>query len=331
MSSFFHKYEGLGNDYLVVDPATWDLPLTPERIRLLCDRHFGLGSDGILLGPLPAQEVEQESAENAGKNKNSVSAISANSCSNCLCKLRILNPDGSEAEKSGNGLRIFARYLLDTGRVLMDRPFRIRTAGGIVTCTVFAGGRSVQVDMGCASFASREIPVAGPAREVLNETVEIGGRPVRFCAATVGNPHCVVLGEPVTPETAGVLGPKLEIHPLFPNRTNVQFMEILNRNTIRIEIWERGAGYTLASGSSSSAAAAVAHKLGLCDDCITVKMPGGELNIEIGAAFTIRMTGPVRAIARGEAAPDLLEKLNTVLPLNDTKSSLNKTGFLLPI
>ena len=312
MSSFFYKYEALGNDYLVLDPATWNLPLTPERIRLLCDRHFGLGSDGILYGPLPAQEVEQESAENAEKNKNSVSAISANSCSNCLCKLRILNPDGSEAEKSGNGLRIFARYLLDTGRVTAATPFRVQTAGGIVTCIVLDGGHSVQVDMGCASFASRKIPVAGPAREVLNETVGIDGHQVRFCAATVGNPHCVVLGEPVTPETACTLGPKLETHPIFPSRTNVQFMEILDRNTIRLEIWERGAGYTLASGSSSSAAAAVAHKLGLCDDRITVKMPGGALQITIGADFAIRMTGPVRAVACGEAAPELLERLNTV-------------------
>jgi len=313
MSSFFHKYEGLGNDYLVVDPATWDLPLTPERIRLLCDRHFGLGSDGILYGPLP--EAEGQILDSKFQIPNSKFPSTAyrppSTVMPPLCSLRILNPDGSEAEKSGNGLRIFARYLLDTGRVVTDTPFRIRTAGGLVTCTVFAGGRSVRVDMGCASFASREIPVAGPAREVLNETVEIGGRPVRFCAATVGNPHCVVLGEPVTPETAGALGPKLETHPLFPNRTNVQFMEVLDRNTIRIEIWERGAGYTLASGSSSSAAAAVAHKLGLCDDRITVKMPGGELNIEIGAAFAIRMTGPVRAIARGEAAPELLERLKT--------------------
>jgi diaminopimelate epimerase len=193
--------------------------------------------------------------------------------------------------------------------VKTDTPFRVRTAGGIVECTVLECGRSVRVDMGRASFASNEIPVAGPAREVLDETVEIGGKKLRFCCATVGNPHCVVLGEPVTPETACELGPKLETHPLFPNRTNVQFMEIVDRNTIRIEIWERGAGYTLASGSSSSASAAVARRLGLCDDRITVKMPGGELKIEIGAEFAIRMTGPVRAVGRGEAAPDLMAKL----------------------
>ena len=190
-----------------------------------------------------------------------------------------------------------------------DSAFRIHTAGGIVESTVLECGRSVRVDMGRASFASTEIPVAGFSREVLNETIEIGGRKLRFCCATVGNPHCIVLGEPVTPEIACELGPKLETHPLFPNRTNVQFMEIVDRNTIRIEIWERGAGYTLASGSSSSASAAVAYRLGLCDDRITVKMPGGELKIEIGAEFAIRMTGPVRAIARGEVAPDLMDRL----------------------
>ncbi len=287
MNDFFYKYEGLGNDYLVLDPATWDMPLTPERIRLLCDRHFGLGSDGILLGPLPVPAGSQ----------------------GLLCGLRIQNPDGSEAEKSGNGLRIFARHLLDTGRVQGDAPFRVHTAGGIVECTVLERGRSVRVDMGCASFASAEIPVNGPAREAINEILELGGKSLRFCCATVGNPHCVVLNQPVTEATANALGPLLETHPLFPNRTNVQFMEVLDRNTIRIEIWERGAGYTLASGSSSSAAAAVACRLGLCDGRITVKMPGGELKIEVADDFAIRMTGPVRAVARGEAAPDLMAKL----------------------
>ncbi len=284
MPSFF-KYEGLGNDYLVLDPASWNLPLTPERIRLLCDRHFGLGSDGILSGPLPATD------------------------GGVLCGLRIFNPDGSEAEKSGNGLRIFARHLLDTGRVQTGTPFHLHTVGGIVECTLSDAGHRVRVEMGRASFDSRKIPVTGPAREVLNETVEIGGRRLTFCAATVGNPHCVVLGQPVTPETACELGPKLETHPLFPNRTNVQFLEVVDRSTIRIEIWERGAGYTLASGSSSSAAAAVAHRLGLCGDRITVRMPGGELEIEIGEGHAIRMTGPVRAVGRGEAAPDLMERL----------------------
>lgn len=287
MNAQFAKYEALGNDYLVLAPESWTPELAPAAIRRLCDRHFGLGSDGILHGPLPPP---------AGAE-------------GFLCGLRIFNPDGSEAEKSGNGLRIFARFLYDSGRVREDVPFRVSTAGGGVECRVLDQGRRVRVDMGCVRFHSADIPVAGEPREVLRETLVLDGRPLLFCAATVGNPHCVVLNQPALPQTACELGPKIETHPLFPHRTNVQFLEVLDRNTIRIEIWERGAGYTLASGSSASAAAAVAHRLGLCGDRIEVRMPGGSLEVEIGAGFAVTQTGPVRAVSRGAAAPDLLERL----------------------
>ena len=183
----FWKYEALGNDYLVLDPAGWgDLPAA-AGIRRLCDRHFGLGSDGILWGPLPAP---------AG----------------ALCGLRIFNPDGSEAEKSGNGLRIFARHLFDLGRVAAEAPFAVATAGGVAACCVLEGGRRVRVGMGRARFGSGEIPVTGPAREVLNETTLAGGEPVLFCGVTVGNPHCVVLNHPATEAVALRLGPALETH-----------------------------------------------------------------------------------------------------------------------
>jgi len=281
----FYKYHALGNDYLVCDPATWKLELTPECIRRFCDRHFGAGSDGILYGPLPA--------------------------SSDSFALRIFNPDGSEAEKSGNGLRIFARYLWDTGKVT-QKPFRVETKGGKVMCRIFANGSQVEVEMGRVSFDSREIPVAGPPRDVLREEMTLAGVTICYCAATVGNPHCVVLNQPVTPETACHLGPGLETDPRFPHRTNVQFLEVLNPAAIRIEIWERGAGYTLASGSSASAAAAVAHRLGLCGPDITVRMPGGDLMVQVTPDFQITQTGPVTAVAQGQLAPDLqaeLEKL----------------------
>lgn len=280
----FHKYEALGNDYLMLDPANWALPLTPARIRRLCDRHFGLGSDGILWGPeaVPGQPE--------------------------AFNLRIFNPDGSEAEKSGNGLRIFARFLLDTGRV-RDLPFIVRTLGGEVECRVLDGGTRIRVGMGRVSFRSQDVPVTGPEREMLNENLDVSGRRLTFCAASVGNPHCVVLGQPVTPETACRLGPLLENHPVFPKRTNVQFLEIVDRRTIRIEIWERGAGYTLASGSSASAAAAVARRLGFCDQRITVRMPGGDLNVELAPDYFVTITGPVGAVALGNGAPDLMQAL----------------------
>ncbi|HEX5400605.1 MAG TPA: diaminopimelate epimerase, partial [Verrucomicrobiae bacterium] len=267
-------------------------PLTAEQVKTICHRNFGVGSDGILLGPLPAKDAK--------------------------CALKIYNPDGSEAEKSGNGLRIFSRYLWDRKLVGGDE-FTIQTAGGTVRATVFDAGGSVRVEMGEVSFWSDQIPVAGPRREVLRENISVGGLEFAYCAATIGNPHCVVLAAtPPSPDAAGrrspleisaelarEFGPLLEIHPNFPNRTNVQFLKILDRANIRIEIWERGAGYTLASGSSSSAAAAVAHKLGLVDRDISVHMPGGVIKIEIGGGFSIRMTGPVTKISEGAISEEM--------------------------
>lgn len=278
----FYKYHALGNDYIVINPTeTGSTPsLTAAQIQTICHRNFGLGSDGILLGPLP----------------DSVNKIA----------LRIFNPDGSEAEKSGNGLRIFARYLWDKG-VVKDAPVEIMTAGGPVSARVHAGAKIVSVRMGRASFDSRKIPVKGPDREVLNETLKIGATGFSFCAATVGNPHCVILRKEITEAETREYGPLIENEPRFPNRTNVQFMKILDRSNIQIEIWERGAGYTLASGSSSSAAAAVAHRLGLCDPQIKVHMPGGEIDIEISENYDILMTGAVTKVAEGTIDPELFD------------------------
>ena len=273
----FYKYQALGNDYIVISPTDAPNGLTAAEIIRICDRHYGVGSDGILLGPLPS------SAADFG--------------------LRLFNPDGGEFEKSGNGLRIFVRYLWDAG-LAGDAPFTIMTPGGKVTAQIFDRGRRVQVDMGQVSFDSTKIPVLGPPREVLNETMTVGGETVRYCAATVGNPHCVVLMETVDATLAHRLGPLIEHEPRFPNRTNVQFMQVLDRHNIRIEIWERGAAYTLASGSSSSAAAAVAHRLGLCDNAINVHCPGGIIEIAIGDDWSIRMTGAVTRVCHGEVADE---------------------------
>jgi len=274
----FVKYHALGNDYIVWDPAHAGKKLTPSRIRLLCHRNYGVGSDGVLLGPLESPDQD--------------------------FSVRIFNPDGSEAEKSGNGLRIFSRYLWDQGMVQED-PFSIRTPGGTVTARVTKRGREVIIDMGRLSFDSTLIPVEGPPREVINETILVNGEELRFCAATIGNPHCVVLRNEVSPEDAKKWGPLIEIDPRFPNRTNVQFMKILDRRNIQIEIWERGAGYTLASGTSSSAAAGVARKLGLCDPRISVHMPGGTIRIAISSEFLISMSGPVTRIAEGTISQEL--------------------------
>ncbi|NQT27428.1 diaminopimelate epimerase [candidate division KSB1 bacterium] len=275
----FYKYHGLGNDYLVMNPSDVGRDLTREEIIAICHRNYGVGSDGILWGP--SQDDKK------------------------LFDLRIINPDASEAEKSGNGLRIFSRYLWDQGCVKLNETFEIHTPGGIVQSKVMDNGRMIHVEMGQVSFDSRVIPVQGPDREVLNETITVQGEDYTFCAATIGNPHCVILVDEISENLAKTVGPDVETDPRFPNRTNVQFMKVMDRNNIQIEIWERGAGYTLASGSSSSAAAAVAYKLGLCDSQITVHMPGGALEIIIDEEFGISMTGPVTYVGSGKVDEEL--------------------------
>ena len=268
----FEKYHALGNDYLVFDPKEEQKKFSESEVIRICHRNFGLGSDGILIGPLPSEQAD--------------------------FGLRILNPDGSEAEKSGNGLRIFARYLKDSGRVNED-SFQVDTLGGIVTCKVSENSETITVDMGRVSFNSSVIPVKvdGQDREILNEEICVNEKTLSYYAATIGNPHCVVPVEKVSENLALDLGPGLEIHPNFPNRTNVQFLEIINRNEIKIEIWERGAGYTLASGSSSSAAGAVARKMGVCDNEIKVQMPGGTIDLIIDDDFNVQMSGPATRVA----------------------------------
>ena len=280
----FTKYHALGNDYLVLDPTNQDQPVTlkPEQIKTICDRHFGIGSDGILFGPQPSSKAS--------------------------FSLRIFNPDGSEAEKSGNGLRIFCRYLWDR-KLVGDEPFSVETKGGIVQAEILNAGTSVRVEMGKVSFRSEDIPVAGRPREVLREQITAGDRTFRFCGATIGNPHCVVPLDDISPSLAKQYGPLLENHVLFPNRTNVQFLKVINRKNIQIEIWERGAGYTLASGSSSCASAAIARKLGICDSQITVHMPGGNIEISIDDEFRITMTGPVTRVAEGHLSSEIFENL----------------------
>jgi diaminopimelate epimerase len=278
----FLKYHALGNDYIVLNPADFGNQLEPSQIKLICHRNYGVGSDGILWGPLDTME-----------------------CDFALC---IFNPDGSEAEKSGNGLRIFSRYLWDR-ELVREEPFTILTAGGKVRCQVQVGGRTVTVEMGNISFDSSQIPVEGPSREVIDETMDINGQEFRFCAATIGNPHCVILRNEVCANEAQKLGPLVENDPFFPNRTNVQFMKILDRNNIKIEIWERGAGYTLASGSSSCAAAAVAYRLGFCDSEIAVHMPGGIIDITVSDDFSISMIGPVTKIAEGTLFSEMFDKV----------------------
>lgn len=276
----FSKYHALGNDYIVINPEEIKQSLTSGQIKQICHRNYGIGSDGILLGPFETTESD--------------------------FALKIYNPDGSVAEKSGNGLRIFSRYLWDIGLVKHE-IFTIHTDGGIVKSRVLNKGHIVSVEMGRVTFDSRKIPVQGPDREVLNENITVNGQEFTFCAASIGNPHCVILSDQISAEQAQRFGPKIEVDTRFPNRTNVQFMKVLDSSNIQIEIWERGAGYTLASGSSSSAAAAVAYRLGLCGSQIAVHMPGGKIDIEISDEYEILMTGSVTRVAEGIIYPDIYQ------------------------
>ena len=283
MDVHFKKYHGLGNDYLVIDPNVQDFAMSEANIRLICDRNFGVGSDGILYGP---------------------------DLSGDMPSVRILNPDGSEAEKSGNGLRIFAKYLFEK-KYVSSKNFKIKTIGGIVDVQVKDDTAGlIRINMGKVTFISNEIPVAGESREVVNEALDVNGVDFKVTCLSIGNPHCVIPMEEVTEERARAIGPFVENHEMFPNRINLQILKVIDRANIDIRIWERGAGYTLASGSSSCAAACAAHKLGLVDNDITVHMPGGELHIEIADDGEVFMTGPVEGTFEGTFHTDLIKRIS---------------------
>ncbi len=283
--NFFVKSHGLGNDYIVLNSHYIDFPLTAQAIQLICDVHYGLGSDGILLHTPSA-------TADAG--------------------LRIFNPDGSEAEKSGNGLRIFCKYLYDY-EIITRRSFSVETKGGLVNADIVeeddGKARVITIDMGTAVFDSRRIPVLNGNPECMGEKIQAGDKWYSIHCVSVGNPHCVILVDELDEREITTYGPLIENHPLFPNRINVQFAKVLLRNKVQVLIWERGAGYTLASGSSSCAVAAVTSRLGLTDPSLTIEMPGGNLNISIDQNFCIRMTGNVRQIAEGTLSPELISEL----------------------
>jgi len=276
----FYKYHGLGNDYLVIDPAKIKINLNEHNIKLICDRNFGVGSDGILYGPV------MEGSK---------------------IYLRIFNPDGSEAEKSGNGIRIFARYLWDSGYVT-ENKFELQTKSGVVTAELLDQRDSlIKIDMGRFSFLSKDIPTNSSSEQSINEEIKILDKIFTVDCITIGNPHCVIMVDSPTEEMAKKYGPEIEIHTLFPNRTNVQFVKVLDRNNIQIEIWERGAGYTLASGSSSVAASCVAHQKGLVSSDVTVHMRGGKVKVAIDGDKAY-LTGTVRKIMEGVFSEELIWK-----------------------
>jgi len=283
-NNFFVKSHGLGNDYIVLDSDKIDFELTQDLIKKICDVHYGIGSDGILV-----------------KYNSDVADF----------KLRIFNPDGSEAEKSGNGLRIFCKFLYDYGYT-DKKEFTVETKGGIVKAKIeeknkLGKAKIITVDMGKAIFYPKQIPVNTDKEEFISEKITVGDKEFEVNCVSVGNPHCVIIKENLDEEEIKKYGPMIENHPLFPNRTNVQFVKPISRNEAHILIWERGAGFTYASGSSSCGVASVLVKKGLADREITIKMIGGELKIRIDEDWNIKMTGEVQEICSGYISRELLE------------------------
>ena len=276
MTPFFRKIHGLGNDYLVAE-SLGEFHLKPASIQAICNRHTGLGSDGIL-EPIASKKADYG--------------------------LRIHNPDGSEAEKSGNGLRIFA-YWLVAYREAPSR-FSVETLGGIVACEV--EGTTVTVDMGYASAEPGDVPVLHDGPFVDTELPGLGG--LRGTAIGIGNPHCVLFFDQDLDELPWrQWGPLIEHHSLFPNRTNVQFVKLLGENELEIRIWERGAGETAASGSSASAACAAAVGKGLCSPGkINAHMPGGVLEVWVHEDGQVRIRGPVEEIGAMHLNPEWLSE-----------------------
>lgn len=285
MNIVVEKYHGLGNDYLIYDPDKNIIPLNEERVRLICNRNFGVGADGILEGPL----FLEDSAD-----------------------VRIWNPDGSLAQKSGNGIRIFAKYMKDAGYV-EKKHVTIRTAGGSVEVQFLnETGKKLTVTMGALSFWSDEIPVTGKRREVIDETMVFHDIPYKATCVSVGNPHCVIFLKEISKKIVCRIGKYSETAPCFPERINTTIMNVIDRTHIQIETYERGAGYTLASGTSCCAAAGVAHRMGLTDPKTYVEMPGGIMEIEIREDGNVLMTGEVRYVARMVLGDELSQQLRAL-------------------
>ena len=286
----FFKAHGLGNDYLALDALELPFALSPPAVRLLCDRHHGIGSDGVLAR---------------------VGSVTAD------FGVRIFNPDGTEAEKSGNGLRIFAAYLLSLGAVVEGARFTVETLGGIVSMAILERGATtllVEVEMGKASFRSSDVGLSGPDRLVDDELLELeSGERLAINTVSMGNPHCVIFRDTLDPEELRRLAPQVCTHPWFERGTNVQFARAVESGAVEAWVWERGAGETLASGSSACAVAAAAMRRGLVSErSVEVRMPGGDLRVTIDESWNVVLLGPVEDVYTGELSAGMRTRMEEI-------------------
>lgn len=270
----FLKMHGLGNDFVVVKADS--VPEQPDTLaRAICDRHFGVGADGLVF-ILPSEKAD--------------------------LRMRIFNPDGSEAEMCGNAIRCVAKYAYESGLV-RKTALRVETGAGILMPRLHLAGErvaTVEVDMGEPVLERGAIPMAGPPGRVVNEPLTVAGESFRVTAVSFGNPHCVIFVSDVAAVDLAALGPEIEHHPAFPRRTNVEFVQVLDPGRVQVRVWERGAGATLACGTGACAAAVAGVLNGFTGRQVRVSLPGGELFIRWAGDNHVYMTGPAATVFAGE-------------------------------
>jgi len=271
MDIAFTKMHGLGNDFVVIDAISQDISLSKEQIRLLADRHFGVGCDQILLVERPHSKAD--------------------------FRYRIFNADGGEVEQCGNGARCFVHFVRMNG--LTDKSeITVETAGGLIRPRIESDGR-VTVDMGVPRFAPADIPFSAE-QERQHYELSVGDATVVIGAVSMGNPHAVIRVDSVEDAPVATLGPLLEGHPRFPQRVNAGFMEVVSPQHIRLRVYERGAGETLACGTGACAAVAIGRRWGLLEESVNVQLPGGNLTIRWqGDNNPVWMTGPAQRVFEG--------------------------------
>jgi len=268
----FTKMQGLGNDFVVVDATRDPFELSPAQIRALADRRFGVGCDQVLVVERPARaDVD--------------------------FRYRIFNADGGEVEQCGNGARCFVKFVRDRG-LTAKREIRVETAGGIIAPRLEQDGE-VSVDMGVPRFAPAEVPFEGGTGGV-TDTLEVDGRALTISALSMGNPHAVQVVADVDAAPVTTEGPRIERHPRFPRRVNAGYMQVIDRDTIRLRVWERGAGETLACGTGACAAVVAGIRRGLLDESVRVQVRGGALTVAWpGAGRPVTMTGAAATVFDG--------------------------------
>ena len=277
MAIEFTKYHGLGNDFILIDNRHQSEPiLTLQQAEELCDRHFGIGGDGVIFA-LPGQNGTDYT-------------------------MRIYNSDGSEAEMCGNGIRCLAKFIADLEGVNAKTQYRIDTLAGVMTPELLADGQ-VKVDMGIPRLLAAEIPTTleSPDRKVVEFPLEVAGQSWLVTCVSMGNPHCITFVEDVSAIALETIGPLFEHHAVFPQRTNTEFIQIIRRDYVKMRVWERGAGVTLACGTGACASVVAGVLAGKCDRMAAVELPGGILQIEWSQTDQrLYMTGPAVQVFVGK-------------------------------